>query len=90
MKQDFLMFHKKVAMKNRQTAEQAAARANEFFEGRCTARVTDYGNRVTVELPKLASVEAVGRQVTDVGRFELFLQSVALAARSTGATSRPN
>ena len=60
-------------MKNTQTAEQAAMRANGFFGDRCTARATDCANRVAFESPEFESRDAVGEQFTDVNRFEALL-----------------
>lgn len=60
-------------MKQKQTAEQAAAMANAHFQGRGTARVTDAGNRVRFDLAGIDSIEAVGDQVFDVERFKRLL-----------------
>lgn len=63
-------------MKHKQTAEQAAAMANAYFKGRCTARVTDGGNRVTFDFDNAESIDAVGDQVFDVERFEKLLNNL--------------
>lgn len=63
-------------MKQKQTAEQAAAMANAYFEGRGTACVADAGNRVTFNLDGAASIDAVGNQVFDVERFKLLLENL--------------
>lgn len=63
-------------MQRKQTAEQAAAMDKEYFKGRCIARVTDIGNRVTFEIEGTDSIDATGDQVFDVERFKKTLENL--------------
>lgn len=63
-------------MQKKQTAAQAVAMANEYFQGRCVARVTDFGNRVTFDIPGADSIDAVGDQVFEIERFKKLLENL--------------
>lgn len=63
-------------MQKKQTAEQAAAMANAYFQGRCITRVSDFGNRVTFDIEGTDSIDAVGDQVFDVDRFKKLLDNL--------------
>ncbi len=60
----------------KKTAEQAAAIANTYFQGRCTARVIDFGNRVAFDMDGADSIDVAGDQVFDVDRFERLLKNL--------------
>lgn len=63
-------------MKKKQTAAQATAMANAYFQGRCIARVTDFGNRVTFDIEGVDSIDAAGDQVFEVERFKKLLENL--------------
>ncbi|MDX3907457.1 MAG: hypothetical protein QHC78_17340 [Pigmentiphaga sp.] len=76
-------------MRKTQTADQAATKANKFFQGRCTVRVTDYGKRLTFESPEFESREATEDQFSDVERFDRLLNNIQDAMqRLATSTSR--
>lgn len=72
-------------MQKKQTAEQAVAMANKYFQERCIARVTDFGNRVTFDIEGADSVDAIGEQIFDVGRFQMLLENLEDAIQRCAA-----